>query len=96
MKRFISKLIRSLKFIGVFLYWLIYIHQTEEERLKYRYGSIKGMECLGKTRIDGKYHLVYDRSREPMRDYLTFREFMNSFGFLIRRKYNVETLTDET
>lgn len=52
----------------------IYILQTVEQRNLYKFGTLKGRECLSFTVKSGKIKPVYG-SGKPVRNFLTYEEF---------------------
>lgn len=64
------------KIILLFKY-LFYMWLTSDERHLYSIGKIKGYNCLGMTEGLAGRTYKYDKASKPVRDYLTYKEFIN-------------------
>jgi len=74
-----KKIKTSIKYVLIFLFYLVYVLFTVERRNKYLYGKQKGMNCVNyKDRFfytDATFHPW----EEPKREYLTIKEFFQVY-----------------
>ena len=69
------------RIIGKTLLYVLYFIITIGEREKYMVSKSKGMQC---TRIENgltSFTLYYDKTKKPIRNYLTWGEFRKQHKF---------------
>lgn len=72
---------KCLKYIGVFLLWILYALCTQNARLRYYVGKKKGMNCVKyDTDLLGA-DATFHPWEKPTKEYYTFKEF---FGLYIK------------
>lgn len=80
MRKLLKILDRPLDLIAMEINWWVYCAGTQDERLRYEYGLIKGFHCTRRIMdIHGRIiGLEYDINRTPEREYLTKEEYFKT------------------
>lgn len=71
-----------MKTLKLWLEWIFYFLLTQDERLRYQRGLMKGMHCISRKDVSkilagSVTEFTYDPNKKPFRQYLTRKEFFN-------------------
>lgn len=75
---------KILMIIPYFLLWIFYFFLTQNERLRYLHGKIKGKHCI---KIEVISHIPCHvteftyLNKPPEKEYLTWKQFWNNKGY---------------
>lgn len=72
---------KYIKFLLKSLLWLFYVCITLNARNRYLAGSSRGYQCTDVTGNGFTDTYTYDRTKEPVREYLTWKEFRKTHKF---------------
>ncbi len=79
--------------IPYFLLWVLYLLITVNKRSEYFHAKRRGHKCIGSKDtsmlIYGSERTYYfDPNQEPEREYVTWKEYWNDKGYLLKTKNN--------
>lgn len=76
---------KTLMSIPYFCLWVIYWSLTTEARNRYAMGKMRGMHCYASKDVGmlpgATTEYYYDPSSEPVREYMTWKEFWTEKGY---------------
>lgn len=73
----------ALRWIVNHIAWLLYFRATAYRRIAYEQGLQRGMRCIDVKEAPAYAWTtyIYDRSQKPVKDFLSYREFMEARNF---------------